>query len=616
METLEVIEADPKRLAEVEGIGPKRARAIQEAFVAKKAVKEVMVFLESAGISPAFAHRIYKRFGNDAIREVSENPYRLASEVHGIGFLSADRIAADLGIPRDSAYRSEAGVLFTLRELGKEGHVFFPEGELVARAGELLDIDVDEVERAVERLLLSGGVRREGAGSDAPVYLPRLHRAEETAARRLASLLRTPARPLPIDSREAIRRAEAASRIELAPQQRRAFEALGGAKVMLLTGGPGTGKTTLLKGLADCLAGLEMRLALAAPTGRAARRLAEATGRDARTLHRLLEFTPKTMRFERHASRPLEADVVVVDEVSMVDIELFSALVDALEPRTRLLLVGDPDQLPSVGPGRVLADLLSLDRGAGAALAVVGLDRIFRQARASLIVTGAHDVLAGRVPRVGERGSDADLFLVEREDPEACLDVIKELVVSRIPDRFGLDPVDDVQVLTPMHKGVLGAANLNRELKELLNGGGAAAGAIAGRFGPGDKVMQVRNNYDLEVFNGDVGRVSAVGEELAWCEVTFPDRTVRYPESELDQLTLAYACSVHKSQGSEYPAVVVPLHTQHFVMLRRNLLYTALTRGQRLVVIVGNRRALGIAVRSDDQAERCSGLATRVRGLL
>jgi len=611
LETLDVIEQDPKRLAEVEGIGPKRARSIRKAMIEKRAVKEVMVFLESAGVSPTFAHRIFKRYGNDAIRKVSENPYRLAADVHGIGFLSADRIAAHLGVPEDSPHRAEAGLLHSLDELAGEGHVFARQEELVRRSEALLEVDVTELEHALDRLALMGGVRRLGRGDDAAVYLPRLYRAENDAAEHLSRLLRTRSRPLPIDPAEAVRRAERLSGIELAPGQRRVFSALGEAEVIVLTGGPGTGKTTLLNGLVACLRDLKLSVALAAPTGRAARRMAESTRADARTIHRMLEFQPKNMGFERGAAHPLDEDVVIVDEVSMVDVELFASLLAAIRPQARLILVGDPDQLPSVGPGTVLADLLALGRRPTPQLAVVRLTEVFRQARASLIVTGAHDVLAGRDPRTGDKGQDADLFMVERDDPEACLEVLKELVASRIPARFGLDPLTEVQVLTPMHKGLLGATNLNRELQQLLNPGSSEGGL---RYRLGDKVMQTRNNYDFEVFNGDIGRVTALGEDQGWVEVTFVDRgaPVRYPAAELDQTQLAYACSVHKSQGSEYPAVVIPLHTQHFVMLQRNLLYTAITRGKRLVVLVGSRRALRIAVNNDQQAARNSSLAERV----
>ncbi len=607
VDTLEILKRSPARLAEVEGIGPKRAAAIKESLVSKEALQEVMVFLESAGISPAFAVRIYRRYGNDAIRVVSENPFQLASDVSGIGFLSADRIAAHLGIPKDAHPRVEAGLLYVLDELAREGHVFAYKEPLFTNAAELLDVDRDLLANAMDRLLLMGKVRLEDKEA---CYLTRLHRAEQTAAEILGAFIDRPGPPLELDAAAAVRAAEQKSGIRLADAQRAAFHEIQRARVMLLTGGPGTGKTTLLRGLVEALAGTGRRVVMAAPTGRAAKRMTEAAGRDAKTIHRLLEFTPKTLRFERNRERPLEADVVVVDEVSMVDIELFAALMSALPLECRLLLVGDPDQLPSVGPGTVLTDLLRLDRHPG--LAVVRLTEIFRQARSSLIITGAHDILRGEEPRTGEKGEAADLFLIERRSPEECLDTIKSLVSKRIPERFGLDPFDDIQVLTPMHKGIVGAATLNTELQDLLNPAPEGGGARA-RFRLRDKVMQVKNNYDLEVFNGDIGRVSAIDPELEWVEVGFAEKKVRYPASELDQLTLAYACSIHKSQGSEYKAVIIPLHTQHFVMLKRNLLYTAITRGKRLVVLVGSRRALGIAIRNTDQLNRNSGLVERIQ---
>jgi len=611
LETLDVIESEPARLAEVEGIGPRRAKAISVAMREKRDIKEVMVFLESAGISPVFSHRIYKRYGKKAIRMVSENPYRLASDVHGIGFRSADKIAAHLGVPPNSDHRAEAGLIYTLEEFASEGHVFVPRQNLLPKAEALLEMDLQLLERSINRLMLMGGVVQEGKGDDSPVYLPRLHAAEDSAASNLKRILNSPFKQLPVNTAEAVSRAEQLSNIELAPEQRAAFDVLMNSKVMVLTGGPGTGKTTLLKGLVSCLADLKMTIALAAPTGRAARRMAESTGKDARTIHRLLEYTPRTNTFERCRRRPLDADVIFVDEVSMVDVELFAALLAAIKNNARLILVGDPDQLPSVGPGTVLSDLLRLGKRGGKRLGIVRLTEIFRQARSSLIVTGAHDILAGHEPRLGKKNSDADLFMVERENPQDCLNVIKSLISDRIPNKFGFDPIGDTQVLTPMHKGLLGATNLNSELQELLNPGDQYVEFRGIKYRLGDKIMQVRNNYDLEVFNGDIGRVSTIDKAGEWIEITYTSRTVRYPATELDQTALAYACSVHKSQGSEYPAVVIPLHTQHYVMLQRNLLYTALTRGKRLVVIVGSRRALKIAVRNDSMAERCSGLTQR-----
>lgn len=612
LDALEVIEHSPERLTEVEGIGRKRARAISKAMIEKREVRDVMVFLESAGVSPAYAARIYKKYGKRAIRLVNENPYRLASEVSGIGFVSADRIARHLGFPLDSPHRAEAGLLYTLEDASKEGHTFAPLEELLVRGERLLDIAVDKLEDALERLLLMGHVRMEGKNAGAHVYLPSLYAAETGAAQHLKRILDAPVKPLRLNPAEAAARAEALSAIQLAPNQRAAFDGLSSARVMVLTGGPGTGKTTLLKGLVACLVDQNLTVAMAAPTGRAARRMSESAGRDAVTLHRLLEYTPRTGVFERNEHNPLTHDVVVVDEVSMVDIELFAALLSAVKSRARLILVGDPDQLPSVGPGAVLGDLLGLDKRLGQALSIVRLTEIFRQAQRSMIVTGAHAVLHGQEPPTGEKGSASDLFWIEREEPEDCLSAIKEMVQKRIPTAFGFDPVVDVQVLTPMHKGLLGTNNLNAELKQLLNPRPQVVGTAQHRYSIGDKVMQVRNNYELEVYNGDIGRVVSADDEGEWVAIAFDDRVVRYPVSDLEQTTLAYACSIHKSQGSEYPVVVMPVHTQHFIMLQRNLLYTGITRGKKLVVLVGTRRALRIAIKNDSMAYRCSSLTDRV----
>lgn len=616
MDTLEIIEREPKRLAEVNGIGEVRAVSISKALVEKREVKNVMVFLESAGISPAYAHRVYKRFGKKAIKIVSDNPYRLASDVHGIGFKMADQIAFHLGVPKDSPYRAEAGVLFALEEFGAEGHVFAPKETLLERAEQLLEIDVESLGAALDRLKLMGGVISpavtQSTSSSFPIYLPRLYDAEKAAATHILRLVGGKSKRFKMNADAAVKKAEAHSNIVFAANQKEAFAALAKANVLVLTGGPGTGKTTLLKGLISYLQSEKNSIALAAPTGRAAKRMSESTGRQASTLHRLLEFTPRTSSFARDSANPLPQDVVVVDEVSMMDIELFAALLSAVSNNARLLLVGDPDQLPSVGPGTVLTDILQLGKFLSPQLQVVRLTEIFRQARSSLIVTGAYEILHGQLPKVGEKGSDSDLFMIERDSPEECLAVIKQMVKERIPNAFGLHSVDDVQVLTPMHKGLLGSSNLNDELQALLNPTSEGLDFRSRRYAVGDKVMQVRNNYDLDVFNGDIGKVVAVDENKEWLKIDFGFKTVQYPAGELDQTMLAYACSIHKSQGSEYPAVVIPIHTQHFVMLARNLLYTAVTRGKKLVVLVGSKRALRLAVRNDGLARRCSGLVDRV----
>ncbi|HEX7124963.1 MAG TPA: AAA family ATPase, partial [Thermodesulfobacteriota bacterium] len=436
------------------------------------------------------------------------------------------------------------------------------------------------------------------------IALASLEAAERGLAAALLALAATPARPIEIDVDRALAWYEGQAGVTLAPEQRDAIGRAATEKLLVVTGGPGTGKTTLVNGLIRILERKGRRILLAAPTGRAARRLAEATGREARTLHRLLEFDPRARGFGRDRHRPLEADLVIVDEASMLDVVLAYALVRALPAACQLVLVGDVDQLPSVGPGSVLADVIDSGRAA-----VVRLRHVFRQAEASLIVVNAHRVNRGEMPELGRRGAGTDFYFVEAEEPEAVLDALRRLVAERIPRRFGLDPVDDVQVLAPMHRGLLGAAALNAELQALLNPSGAAVVRGGRLLRVGDKVMQLRNNYDLAVYNGDIGRIVAVDEVERTAAVRFDGRVVRYEGTDLDELVLAYACSVHKAQGSEYPCVVVPVHTQHYVMLRRNLLYTAITRGRRLVVLVGSRRALAIAVRNRRVAPRFTRLA-------
>ncbi len=611
LDTLEIIEQHPSRLAEVQGIGRARAESISKAMFEKKEVKNVMVFLESVGISPAYAHRIYKKYNNRAIQVVNDNPYRLASEVSGIGFKMADQIAGHIGIPKDSPDRAAAGLVFALLEFASDGHVYVPKDVLLSRGETLLDIDYEALKNALERLKLTGGVFVVGDSSDAPVYLPNLEKAERLAADNINRLLRSKSKPLRLNPEKIISMVQDSSKMELAKEQKDAFYALKESRIMVLTGGPGTGKTTLLKGIINAFERDRHSIILAAPTGRAAKKMSESTNRPASTLHRLLEFTPRTSTFTKDETNPVEADFIVVDEVSMMDIELFSALLRAVPSHARLLLVGDPDQLPSVGPGTVLSDILTLGHKLSPKLRVIRLTEIFRQAAKSLIVTGAHAILHGELPITGNKGSSSDLFMIERNDPLECVEVIKQMVSERIPAAFGFDPVKDIQVLTPMHKGSLGSANLNAELQNLLNPLTSSQNLKAKDYRPGDKVMQIRNNYDLEVFNGDMGLVTGLSDDGNSIKIDYGLKTVTYPVTELDQITLAYACSVHKSQGSEYPAVIIPVHTQHFVMLARNLLYTGITRGRKLVVLVGTKKALKIAVKNDGLAHRCSGLSFR-----
>ena len=625
-DTLEVIEHQPERLAEVPGIGPKRRKQIAEAWVEQREIKEVMVFLQSHGVTTHHAIRIYKTYGPGALGVVKEDPFRLAVDVYGIGFKSADQLAANLGLPKDSPQRARAGLLHVLDEAGGQGHVYLPRGRLLDDAGALLALGGEILEPALAQLAREGLVMVEATAGgeevdpgetgfddpEAAVFPRLLHAAEAGLAEALSAIVRRPAKPLKIDVDRALAWFEGKQEIALAEQQRQAIRSGIRSQALVITGGPGTGKTTLVQGIVRILRAKKQRVLLAAPTGRAAKRLSEATGRDASTVHRLLEFDPQSRTFQRGPERPLSADLLIVDEASMLDVSLAHSLVKAVPEGGRLVLVGDVDQLPSVGPGRVLGDLI--DSGA---VDVVRLTEIFRQAEKSLIVTNAHQVNRGEMPaRQPPPGGDADFFFIERTMPEEVLSTLLHVVAERIPAGFGLDPARDVQVLTPMNRGLLGTENLNRELRARLNPPRAGALELARGervFRVGDKVMQVRNNYELEVFNGDLGRVTHVDPEEKTLRVEMDDgRLIGYEASDLDELVPAFACSIHKSQGSEYPAVVVPLHTQHYVMLERNLLYTALTRARRLAILVGEHRALAVAVRNKQNRERFTGLARRL----
>jgi len=621
--TLEILDRDPARISEVPGIGPARGRSIREAWAAEREVRKVMVFLQGYGVSPAFAARIYRRYGAAAIARVRENPYRLAFDVWGIGFLSADKLASALGIEKESDVRIDAGVRHVLGEAAGKGDVFVPRERLVREAAALLGTEEALPQAAVDRLAQAGEVAVEARPEASPldggeaVYTRALHQAEVALASGLRRLLEAPARALRIDVERALAWYEGEAGIGLAAQQAQAVRQAVSGKVAVITGGPGVGKTTIVRGIVSILLKKGLRVALAAPTGRAAKRLSEATGQPASTLHRLLEWRPTEGAFARNADRPLEADLLVVDESSMLDVRLGADLMGALAPSTRLVLVGDVDQLPSVGPGTVLGDII-----ASGAVPTVRLTEIFRQAAESLIVTNAHRIHDGEMPDLGAGGRDSrdnsasrDFFFLEEDDPARAAALIRDLVAVRLPRRYGLHP-HEIQVLSPMHRGELGAGNINQLLQEALTPAGAPALSRGARtFRVGDKVMQIRNDYDKEVWNGDIGRVESVsvGGDAETLDIQFDDRIVSYGLDEADQLVLAYAATVHKSQGSEYAAVVVPIHTQHYMMLQRNLLYTAVTRGKRLVVLVGSRKALGMAVRNAEIALRCSGLAERLR---
>jgi exodeoxyribonuclease V alpha subunit len=617
LDSLKVLDEEPERLGEVEGLGGKRRTTLIKAWREQRALRDVMVFLQAHGASPALAARIVRRYGARATHVVSRDPYRLALDVVGVGFKTADRIAASVGIAVDSPERMQAGVLQVLHDVTEAGHVWTPDEELTVRAAQMLGLDSDDQEvrarlaHAVQSLVLAGrAVVEEGAEEGRRVYAHAMHTAEVRLARRLREIAGAPARALE-GVAAAMSAFESRARVELAPEQRRAVEEAAARQVLVVTGGPGVGKTTIVRAILALFARARVEVRLAAPTGRAAKRMSEATGATATTLHRLLDFEPKSATFKRDRHHPIEAGAVVVDEASMLDLPTADALAQAIAPGTRFVLVGDVDQLPSVGPGAVLRDVL-----ASGVIPSVRLRQIFRQAARSLIVTNAHRINDGEPPLAAPPGSSADFFVVERRDPDKARETVIELVTSRIPGRFGLDPVRDVQVLTPMNRGPAGAVALNEALQAALNPTGPTLVRGNRTYRVGDKVMQLRNDYDKNVFNGDVGFVSSIDPEESSMTVRFDGEghraDVPYDASDLDDLVLAYACTIHKSQGSEYPAVVVPLLTTHFVMLSKNLLYTAVTRGKRLVVLVSDPRALELALSRRRRDERRTRLASRL----
>ncbi len=600
----DVIEQEPDRLRQVTGIGPKRARRIVAGWADQKVIREIMVFLHSHGVGTSRAVRIFKTYGADAIPVITANPYRLARDIRGIGFKTADAVAARLGIEKTAMIRARAGISFALAEATEEGHCGLPTAELIPLAAALLEIDAAILETALGLELAEGSVVADTLEGAPCVFLAGLHRAERAIAGRLLRLAAGRAPWPEIDAAKAIPWVEERAGIVLADSQRAALARALAAKLLVVTGGPGVGKTTLVNAILTILRAKGVSIALAAPTGRAAKRLSESTGQEARTIHRLLETDPQAGGFRRDETNPLDCELLVVDETSMVDVPLMNALLRAVPPAAALLLVGDVDQLPSVGPGQVLGDVI-----ASGAVPVVRLTEIFRQAATSRIVVNAHRINAGRMPDWPKPGEESDFYFVEAATPEAGVARLIEIVRARIPRRFGFDPVRDIQVLCPMNRGGMGARSLNIELQRVLNPPGETRVERFGwTFGVGDKVMQIENDYDKEVYNGDLGIVSAIDSEEGTLTVVFDGRPVTYDHGELDEIVLAYATTIHKSQGSEYPAVVIPVVTQHYTMLQRNLIYTGVTRGKRLVVMVGQRRALAMAVRGTQGRRRWSKL--------
>lgn len=606
--TLEIIDESPSFLKEVKGIGPQRIQRIRESWQEQKAVRGIILFLQQHGIGPARAVRIWKTYGDQAVDLIRENPYRLAADVWGFGFLTADELALKLGMDRASPLRAAAALRFILQEASDKGHVAYPESQALDEAVQKTGIAVGIVRNAAESLRQAGDIVREPGDAEPWLYLKPLYLAEVGVARALRQLKEGQHPLRGLDVATAVHEVERRIGLELAPGQKTALRQAADSKMLIITGGPGTGKTTIVRGILALFADRGLKCVLCAPTGRAAKRLADTTGREAKTIHRLLEFDPAG-GFRRDRSNQLDVDLLIVDEASMVDIVLMNQLLRAVPERACVVLVGDVDQLPSVGPGRVLADLI-----ASGAIPVARLNEIFRQAEKSWIVRAAHQVNQGIIPQ-GAPPDGGDFYWIEAAEPPIIIDRIVTMVRDRIPARFRLDPFRDIQVLSPMNRGELGVAALNQRLQEVLNppAGQPQVERFATTFRIGDKVLQTRNDYTKDVFNGDLGRIIRIDEMERELAVDFDGRPVVYDFGELDELVLAYCTSIHKSQGSEYPAVIIPVHTQHFVLLQRNLLYTGITRGKQLVVLVGTRKALEIAVNRQDTKERCTGLKQRLQ---
>jgi len=605
----DIIELQPERLLEVAGIGEKRVGLIKASWAEQKAVRDIMLFLQSHGVGMARAWRIYRLYGDEAIARVTENPYRLSLDIDSIGFQTADTIAESLGIGKNSLIRAEAGIRHVLRNISLEGHCAVPVATLVDETSSLLGIDRPIIEEALATEKTRGNVVAEAIDGDECIFLTQLHQAEKGLAQGIRRLRQGILPWGAMDPHDILPWVERETGLELSPSQRSAITLVLASKVSIITGGPGVGKTTLLRAILSVLRREKVSVALCAPTGRAAKRLAESTGIEAKTIHRLLEFDPKAFDFKRGRGNPLDASFVVVDETSMVDVVLMQKLVAAVPDRAAIVFVGDVDQLPSVGPGAVLSDMITSE-----AVPTVRLTEIFRQAAESMIIVNAHRINQGVAPLNADGEALSDFYIVPAGSPDELHAKLMQLVTERIPKRFGLDPVRDVQVLTPMNRGGIGARALNTDLQTALNGDAEPKVSRFGTvFAPGDKVIQIVNNYDREVFNGDIGVIESVSTEDGSLTVLYDRHRVEYPFGELDELTLAYATSIHKSQGSEYPAVVIPLAMQHYTLLERNLVYTAVTRGKKLVVIVAEPKALAMAVKNCRSKRRLTSLADRLR---
>jgi exodeoxyribonuclease V alpha subunit len=602
----DVIENTSAQLEQIDGIGPGRRRKIKEAWAEQRVIRDIMVFLHSHGVGTSRATRIYKTYGETAIETVRSNPYLLAQDIPGIGFKTADQVAQRLGIPADSLIRARAGLRHTLLEATTAGHCALPRETLLEQTAKALEVDAPILVEALARLLLDAEAVEDTITGEPLVFLPALRDAEEGIASRITALAALPPSYPAIDLEKAIAWCEQKTGTVLAPSQRAALAEALAHRVLVITGGPGVGKTTLVNSLLAILRAKKISCLLCAPTGRAAKRLTETTGLEAKTIHRLLESQPGG-GFVRGPDRPLDCDLLVVDETSMVDVPLFHKLLRALPARAHLLLVGDVDQLPSVGPGSVLADLI-------ACVPVVRLTEIFRQAASSRIIVNAHRVNQGLLPE--DAPGDSDFYFVERDTAEATQNTLLQMVRDRIPAKLSVDPIRDIQVLCPMNRGTLGARALNALLQNALNPlrpGETAVEKFGWQFRLRDKVIQTQNNYDKDVFNGDIGQIAALDHAEREALIRFDGREVVYDFGELDEISLAYAITIHKSQGSEFPVVLLPVAMQHFLLLQRNLIYTGLTRGKKMVVLLGEKKALGLAVRNARPNARVSGLLARLR---
>jgi len=616
IKTLDIIEKDTFKLSSVEGIGEKRIAMIKKAWDEQKEIRNLMIFIHAYGLGAGYAVKIFRKYGNRAMAVMKENPYRLAVDISGIGFITADSIGAKLGFSKDSKERVESGIVYALFTLSEEGHVYYPLPALIENCAAMLDVEREDVKKGIDAAAASGKIvieelagdiektREEGRG----VFLVKYHYCEAGISKLLKIIVDSAKSFRNADPEKAIEWVQHQLSITLAGKQSEAVRRALNEKVLVITGGPGTGKTTIINAILKIFKRLGKQILLAAPTGRAAKRMSEATGFAAKTIHRMLEYNPEKGGFQRNENNPLECNLLIVDEASMIDTLLMFSMLKAVPPETALILVGDVNQLPSVGAGNVLCDVIESDL-----VPVVTLTEIFRQAKESRIVINAHRINSGEMPLWKADEKSSDFYFIEQENPERIIEIIRDLVTERIPKRFGFDPIDEIQVLTPMHRGVLGSLALNEVLQEALNPGEALLVRGEKKYKTGDKVMQVRNNYEKDVFNGDIGRIKSIDSGDQKMVVSFEGRHVEYDFHELDDIILSYAVSVHKSQGSEYPAIVMPVHTQHYMLLQRNLIYTALTRGRRLAVMVGTKKALAIGINNNRTQKRYTYLKERLK---